>query len=148
MTPGRVSLKVVEDRLRIVADCVAGLRSLPAGTLEAFRSDPRNPATAESLLRRAIEALFDTARHVLSKAFGLGALEYREVALQSAARGLLASAETAGRFREMAGYRNRLVHHYEAVTVQELHRILHERLGDLEAVAAALQTAAASLAKP
>jgi len=80
MTPTGVDLKVVHDRLAIVAACVADLRRLPLSALQEFRADWRNPAAADSLLRRAIEALFDAVRHLLGKGFGLGALEYREAA--------------------------------------------------------------------
>lgn len=80
MTPGPIDLKIVADRLAIVASCLEALRRLPTASLDDFRGDWRNAAAADSLLRRAIEALFDAARHILAKGFGLGPLEYREVA--------------------------------------------------------------------
>ena len=61
MTPGAINLKVVADRLGTVAECVAALRRLPAGDSEEFHGDWRNAAAADSALRRAIEARFDTA---------------------------------------------------------------------------------------
>ena len=59
MTRGPIDLKVVGDALGTVAECLEGLRSLPAGTLEEFLGDRRNPPAAESYLRRGIQALFD-----------------------------------------------------------------------------------------
>jgi len=146
VTPGAVDLKVVHDRLRIARTCVAGLRSLPADTLDDFCSDLRNPAAADSLLRRAIEALFDTARHLLSKAHGLGALEYREVARHAHEKRIIADQDLARRFQEMAGYRNRLTHFYDEITSEELFDILRHRLGDLDAVREALIESATELA--
>jgi uncharacterized protein YutE (UPF0331/DUF86 family) len=147
VTPGRIDLKVVEDRLGIARDCVATLRRLPRATLEAFLADERTPLAAESALRRAIEALFDTARHVLSKGFGHGALEYRDVARKAHERGLVTDPGLAGRFEQIAGYRNRLIHFYDAVTTKELFGILRDDLQDLEALADTLENAAKRLAK-
>lgn len=147
MTPGAVDLKLVRDRLRISADHVQALRRLPHQDLATFLADERTPSAAEPNLRRAIEALFDTTRHILSKAFGLGALEYREVARQAAMHGLVQDAKLAARFEQIAGYRNRLTHFYEAVTPEELFRILRHDLPDLDAIAAALEQAAVRLAR-
>mgnify|MGYP003541630387 CR=1 FL=1 len=147
MTPGRIDIKIVEDRLGIARDCLAALRRLPRTSLEAFLADERTPDAAESRLRRAIEALFDTARHILSKEFGHGALEYRDVARRAHERGLVADRALAGRFEQIAGYRNRPIHFYDAVTSQELLNIVRDDLPDLEAIADTLERAALGLAK-
>ncbi len=146
MTPGAVNLKVVEDRLAIVLRYVTALRGLPASTLEEFLSDPRNPASAESFLRRAIQALFDATRHLLSMGFGLGALEYKDVARLANEKGIVTDPHLAERFGKIAGYRNRMTHFYDQVTPEELFGILRDRLGDLESLADALRKAAAHLA--
>lgn len=44
----------------------------------------------------------------------------------------------AGLLRDMAGYRNRLVHFYSEVTAQELFHIRSSRLTDIETVLSAL----------
>ena len=80
MTPGRVDLKVVGDRLRAARRMADPLRAIPASSLQQFTADFRNTAAAESLLRRSIESLLDAARHLLAKGHGVGALEYREIA--------------------------------------------------------------------
>ena len=146
MTPGSVDLKVVSDRLDLVAEHVGELRALPAATFDEFRADRRNARAAEALLRRAIEALFDVARHLLAKCLGLGALEYREVARLAAQHGLIENCELAARFQEIAGFRNRLTHHYEDVTPAELFGVVASELGDLERLAGELGRAASRLA--
>lgn len=145
MTPTGISLKIVHDRLAYMDGCVEELRALPAGSLDEFRADRRTPRAADSLLRHGIQALFDTARHILAKGFGLSKLEYKEIAREATARGLIQSPELAERIEKIAGYRNRLVHHYENVTPEELLEIIRNDLGDLEAIAGELRAAARRL---
>lgn len=147
MTAGSIDLKVVSDRLAIVQSSLRDLRSLPVGSLTDFASDYRNPAAAESLLRRSIEALLDIARHLLAKGLGELALEYRQVAQQAFERGLILSPELAQRFKLIAGFRNRLTHFYAEVTTEELYRLVRDELGDLEEIAEELRQAVGRLAR-
>ena len=145
MTPGRVDLKVVADRLRAVRRMVDQLRALPAGCLHEFTADFRNAAAAESLLRRAIESLLDVARHLFAKGHGIGALEYREIARVAAEKGMVADPVLGERFLQIAGFRNRLTHFYEEVTAEEFQAILAGEIVDLERLAAELEVAAGRL---
>lgn len=145
MTRGRVDLKVVADRLGLARSCLADLRDLAAEDQATFSENRRNPAAAESFLRRAIEALFDTARHLLAKAYGIGGLEYREVARLCAERGLVTRSPLALRLLDIAGFRNRLAHYYHNVTAQEIFVVLQRDLTDLEAFADELEQTAARL---
>jgi uncharacterized protein YutE (UPF0331/DUF86 family) len=145
VTRGAIDLKVVRDRLEIVSVCLADLRALPQASLDEFLGDRRNPAAADSLVRRAIEAIFDTARHILAKGFGVGALEYRDVARRAAEHGVIDDKALGERFVRIAGFRNRLAHHYDDVTPAELFGILSADLPDLEALADALRRAAVRL---
>ncbi len=147
MTPGAVDLKVVGDRLQIVVSCLTDLRSIPSSSIDEYISDRRNPLASDAALRRALEALFDVARHLLAKGKGLAGLEYREVAKLAKEHGLIEDSELADRFHAMAGYRNRLTHHYDKVTEFELYEIITMRLDDIEAIADSLRSAAADLAK-
>ncbi len=145
MTPGAIDLKIVADRLAIVDAAVRDLRALPATDLETFTSDRRNVWSADALLRRGIEALFDTARHLLAKAHGRGGLEYREVARLASDLGLV-SPDLADAMVKIAGFRNRLAHYYDEVTPVELFGVISTRLGELEALTGALRSAAARIA--
>jgi uncharacterized protein YutE (UPF0331/DUF86 family) len=146
MTPGPIDLKIVRDRLALVEQSLDDLRSLPQADFEQFTSDRRNILAADAALRRGLEALFDVARHLLAKGLGVGSLEYREVARQAGEHGLLAEPALAARLVEMAGYRNRLTHHYDEVTPAELFSVISRDLGDFETIADALRSAAARLA--
>lgn len=137
MSPSRIDRGVVATKVEIVEDMLRGLEKLPAGTLDEFLADPRNPAAAESYLRRALEALLDLGRHVLAKGFGKPVVEY--AAIPDSLRELeVIPADLHPTFRRMAGYRNRRVHDYDRVTQEELHRIATERLGDFKALLASL----------
>lgn len=136
MMPGRVSKRVLTDRLSWIESMAAKIRSLPLTDKDEFLADYRNVGTAESCLRRALEALFDAGRHILAKGFGSGVSEYKEIALQLKTRGVLLEPESK-LLITLAGYRNRLVHFYHEVEPGELYEICAKRLDDVGRVAAA-----------
>ena len=138
MMPGPISKRVVSDRLDWVERMVGEIRSLPLDDRKLFFSDKRNVWTAESCLRRGLEALFDLGRHILAKGFGKGVTEYKEIALGLREQGVFAQ-EDAELLRVLAGYRNRLVHFYHEVDAEELYDICGQHLTDLERMAAAYQ---------
>ena len=145
MTPTDISLKVVRERLGHADKCLRGLRSLPTSSLDEFLSDPRNAWSAKTLVQEAIQAIFDTARHLAARGFGVGHLEYRQVVEYLVEQGLV--SKSMGRvFDQVAGYRNRLVHHYEGVLAEELFGITRDHLEDLEKIIAELRTGATGLA--
>lgn len=133
-----IQAKVVTDRIAWVRKMLAGIGSLPRDSLASFTADPRTPAAAESYLRRGLEALLDLGRHILAKGFGRAVTEYRDVARQLEKAGLLDSPEAALLAR-MAGYRNRLVHFYHEVSVEELYEVCTQGLSDIERVLQALE---------
>lgn len=137
MTPGTIKLEVVVERFAWVREMVDAMRAIPTGSLEEFLSDARDPAAAGSYLRRALEALLDTGRHVLAKGFGQGVVEYKEIG-EALARAGVVSPEHAALMVQMAGYRNRLTHFYNEVTHEELFGIVTTRLGDIDAVVEAI----------
>jgi uncharacterized protein YutE (UPF0331/DUF86 family) len=122
MSPSKIS-----KRIFLV---IAQITSLPLSDRDAFMSDSRNLWTAESCLRRALEALFDVGRHILAGAFGKGVSEYKEIASGLLECGVL-TAEQKAQLSILAGYRNRMVHF-------ELQQICAEQLGDITAIQDAL----------
>jgi uncharacterized protein YutE (UPF0331/DUF86 family) len=105
--------------------------------MDSFSSDPRNAASAESYLRRALEALMDLGRHILAKGFGRAVTEYKEIPRELHRKGVLQSTD-ASLMRELAGYRNRMVHFYDEVTTEELYHICHDQLSDVDTILADL----------
>jgi uncharacterized protein YutE (UPF0331/DUF86 family) len=133
MTPTGLRAKVIAERSAWIREMLSQLRTLPLDTHEAFRSDPRNVAAAESYLRRGLEALLDLGRHILAKAFGEAVSEYKEIAEVLVKKGVL-NKEEGEKLRRMAGYRNRMVHFYQEISDQELYEICSQELKDLECI--------------
>jgi uncharacterized protein YutE (UPF0331/DUF86 family) len=137
MNPSLLQAKVITERLAWVRQMVAQIRALPLDTYDTFRTDPRNVASAESYLRRALEAFLDLGRHVLAKGFGQVVVEYKDIARVLERVGVL-DQEQGALLRTLAGYRNRLVHFYHEISDLELYTICTQQLGDVETVVAAL----------
>jgi len=130
MSPGKLSKKVIGDRLAWIDKMVAEIRALPLGSYEEFSANRRDVWAAESCLRRALEAIFDLGRHILAKGFGLGVTEYKQIATELETAAVL-SHSRARLLSTLAGYRNRLVHFYHEVTSEELYEICRNNLDDL-----------------
>ena len=126
MTPARLQAKIVVERSAWIHEMITRLQSLPLDSLEGFQADSNIPAVAESYLRRALEAPFDLGRHILAKGFGQAASEYKEIARALAQRGVL-SEEEGKKLMKIAGYRNRMVHFYQEISIEEPLRNLHQR---------------------
>lgn len=131
MTPGQLRTKIVAERAAWIRRMVALLRALPGESFETFQSDSRNTAAAESYLRRALEGLLDLGRHILAKGFGQAVSEYKDIANALTHVGVL-DTQHGALLRQLAGYRNRLVHFYNEVSELELYEIRSKRLGDIE----------------
>ena len=133
MTPNLIRASVVSERIAWVREMIRSTRALPVASFEEFIDDSRNIASAESYLRRGIEALLDLGRHILAKGFAVAATEYKEIGPKLAGQGVL--TEDQGKLlRQIAGYRNRMVHFYHEVTREELYGLCTKDLEDIEGI--------------
>lgn len=130
MTKGKISISVINQRVLWIRQMMDSLNELPLQNKEEFFRDKRNVAAAESYLRRALEALFDIGRHILAKLFAFPASEYKEIAEKLHEKKVLAEKENS-LLRQMAGYRNRMVHFYHQVSPDELYEICSRHLDDV-----------------
>ncbi len=89
--------------------------------------------TAESCLRRSLEALLDVGRHLVAKLAGAGVAEYKAVGRSLGEHGVF-DTETADLLVKLAGYRNRMVHFYHEVTAAELFGICANELNDVDRI--------------
>ncbi len=139
MVPGKISKRVVSDRLAWVDRMLSEIRALPLESKSTFMQDTRNIWAAESCLRRTLEALFDMGRHIAAKGFGEAVTEYKEIASTLNRRSVI-SVSDFELMQKLAGYRNRLVHFYHDVSADELFEICASHLGDVEQIVNALRS--------
>jgi len=130
MVISNLNTKLIEDRLGFMNRAVARLRRLSRLEERTFLEDD-TPATAESYLRRSLEALFDVGRHIIAKTAGKPAVEYKEIAKALGENGVV-SKGLSEKLILMAGYRNRLTHFYHEVSDAELYVIVRDHLNDVE----------------
>ena len=138
MLPGKISKRVVSDRLAWVDRMLSEIHALPLESKTVFMQDSRNVWAAESCLRRALEALFDMGRHIAAKGFGEAVTEYKEIATTLKRYDVISVGELTV-MQKLAGYRNRLVHFYHDVSEDELYEICASHLGDVETIANSLR---------
>jgi uncharacterized protein YutE (UPF0331/DUF86 family) len=130
VSPGKLSKRVIGDRLAWLDKMVSEIRALPLDSYEEFSANQRDVRAAESCLRRALEAIFDLGRHILAKGFGKGVTEYKHIASELEKAGVLSHSQ-ANLLSTFAGYRNRLLHFYHEATFEELYEICRDNLDDL-----------------
>jgi uncharacterized protein YutE (UPF0331/DUF86 family) len=127
MVAEHIDREIVTQRALWITEMIDALKELPIDNEAEFFSNRHNVAAAESYLRRALEALFDLGRHILAKGFAFPATEYKEIANK-----LFEKKVVTHLMRQMAGYRNRMVHFYHEITPKELFDICHNHLDEIK----------------
>ena len=137
MTPSQIRASVVSERIAWVRKMIRSIQALPINSFDEFKADSRNTASAESYLRRGIEALLDLGRHLLAKGFAIAVTEYKEIGPMLAKKGVL-TENNGDLLRQIAGYRNRMVHFYHEINDLELYNLCTKNLDDIEQILTAL----------
>ena len=125
----------IESKLGIIRESLSELEALSQLNGKEFIADKKNYAIAEHYLRRALEATFDIAGHIISRfpfSPGKRPSTLKDLAIALADKKIVDEKFGKETLVRMAGYRNRLVHFYDEVTEQELYEIIKTRLGDIE----------------
>ena len=138
MSPSKISKRVVADRLEWIERMVKEIQHLPLRDYPSFIADRRNVWSAESCLRRALEALMDLGRHIAAKSFGKGITEYKEIGSVLMDGGVFDNGACL-LFKILAGYRNRMVHFYNEISDEELFEICSSQLSDILETAAIIK---------
>ena len=130
---------LVQQRLLLLREYILRMSELARSDEDVFCQNTTVSAAAESYLRRALEVVFNIGRHVLAKmGYTELSMEYKSIARGLAQQGIV-SEELGEKLTRMAGYRNRLVHLYHQVTVEELYHIITENLSDFRAFSDSIQ---------
>ena len=129
-----MALEFNQDKIRkITSEILAALsrleelKSLPKAD---FLRDQHKIGSAKYSLIVAIEGSLDLANHLIAKNGFRTPEDYADTFRVLAEKGVFDDEFTKA-LMQMARFRNRLVHIYWEVDVEELFRILQDRLGDI-----------------
>ena len=137
MDTSSLNVSLLRKQIGLVRHSLQRARQLAALDEAQFLSSEDNFLIADSLLRRALEAMLDAGRHVVAK-MGLGhADQYADIPRILGDRSII-PASVAEKAAGLARLRTRLVHLYWQVTPAEMHSLLRTRLDDLAAFCDAL----------
>lgn len=104
-----IDARRVRERLAYIGEQVEDLRQLVAQSGTALLQDSWKVRGVRYTLQTAIEAMIDILYHLAAKALSFAPAHAREAVDHLSQHGLI-TAEEARLFREMIGFRNRLVH--------------------------------------
>jgi uncharacterized protein YutE (UPF0331/DUF86 family) len=119
---------LVAKKLALIETCVQELRSLARPA--AIRTDVREERFALHTLQIAIQAALDVASHIVSDD-RLGEPETNRELFDLLVRAGRLPASLATTLRDMAGFRNVIVHGYQDVNLGILEDVLENHLDDL-----------------
>jgi uncharacterized protein YutE (UPF0331/DUF86 family) len=128
--------ELIAKKLAVIETCVRELRTLARP--EAMRHDVRERRFVEHTLQLAIQAALDVASHIVSDD-RLGEPETNRALFDLLAGAGRLPKELASTLRDMAGFRNVLVHGYQDVDLRIVEEILRGHLDDLLAFVAAIR---------
>jgi uncharacterized protein YutE (UPF0331/DUF86 family) len=120
---------LVAKKLALIESCLSDLRRL--ANPSAIDTDVREQRFVEHTLQIAIQAALDVASHIVSDR-RLGEPRTNRELFDLVHRDGWLDADLAASLRNMAGFRNVLVHGYDDVDLGVVRDVLVNRLGDLE----------------
>ena len=138
MPPQPIKTQSILPRLDGIARDVGMLRTLGKLPPQEFVRE-ENFIRAQFYLRRALEGVFHSGSHVLSRIPGGRVTEYKGITTRLGEVGVVTRDFARDSLKPMAGYRNRLTHFYADVQPEEIQRIINQKLGDFDRFAAAVK---------
>jgi uncharacterized protein YutE (UPF0331/DUF86 family) len=128
--------ELIAKKLAVIETCVHELRTLARP--DAIRGDVRERRFVEHTLQIAIQAAIDVASHIVSDE-RLGEPDTNRALFDLLERGGRLEGPLASTLRDMAGFRNVIVHGYQAVDLAIVEDVLRNHLDDLLAFVAAVR---------
>lgn len=128
--------ELVAKKLAVIETCLADLRRLARP--EQIAVDVREERFVEHTLQMAIQAALDVASHVVSDE-RLGEPRTNRELFELLAKAGYLEPGLVRSLQAMAGFRNVLVHGYEAVDLGIVRDVLERHLGDLDGFVAAIR---------
>jgi len=138
MSPGEIDVEVVWRHLAALRESLSVLSTRSEISLEELDADIERRWMVERGLQLCAQNTLDIATHIAASR-GRDVPDYASAIDELGRLGVL-SYEFVREFRSVAGFRNVLVHGYLDVDLDVLYVLLHERLGDFESFAEAVET--------
>jgi uncharacterized protein YutE (UPF0331/DUF86 family) len=127
---------LIAKKLALIETCIRELRTLARP--DTIDQDIREQRFVEHTLQLAIQAALDAASHIVSDE-RLGEPRTNRELFEILARHGWLSPELASTLRNMAGFRNILVHGYDTVDLSIVKDIVTNHLGDLTSFVEAIR---------
>lgn len=127
----------VVTKFEMLDQFLAVLRQLSQTELEAYLKDVVLIGSMRYYLQVSIECCLDVAAHVISSERYRAPKDYADTFTVLEENGII-PAELGHRLRQMAKFRNRLIHLYGEIDDQAVYRIACEDLDDIEAFKTAI----------
>jgi uncharacterized protein YutE (UPF0331/DUF86 family) len=100
-------------------------------TFEEFAANPEKTWAVEHGLQISIQIILDVGNQLLAQRGENNLDDYTDVIIRLGNAGILPK-QFAQRIKQMAGFRNILVHEYTEIDLKEVYRVLQENLSDFE----------------
>jgi uncharacterized protein YutE (UPF0331/DUF86 family) len=121
----------IRDLLGNMAEAQRQLRELGRLSETKFLSDFRNTESAKYLLIVATEAAIDICNHIVARSGGKAPQDYADC-FAILAELAVVTPDLANRLKNMARFRNLLIHLYWRVDNRRVYEIIQNNLGDLD----------------
>lgn len=119
----------IRQKLHFMRENIELLEQFKGMDQESFSSNPITEAAALRMLQVSIEAMLDICSHIIAReGWGL-AKTYVEIVELTVKHGLI-SSEKADIYKNMARFRNRIIHLYDRVDPEEVLNIINNHLDD------------------
>mgnify|MGYP001815236327 CR=1 FL=1 len=143
MGPGEIDEQVIRRHLADLRESLEVLSPRSGVSLDELDADTELLWVVERGLQLCAQNALDIATHIAASR-GRDVPDYAS-AIDELARLDVLDRDFVREFRNVAGFRNVLVHGYLEVDLGLLHTLLHERLGDFESFAAHVESYLESL---
>lgn len=122
----------ITNRIDIITNNLRELRKIQASSLEVFLFDRQMIAAAKYFLQTSIEAMIDIGNHIIAR-LRFGVPENNFHTFELLIQNKVLDKNKLSTYRQMAKFRNLVVHLYHIVADEKVYQILQENLDDFDA---------------
>jgi len=126
-----VDRDIIQNRISYIEDNIRKMTELANLTEKEFLDRFYYVMSAKYLLQTSIEAMLDIVHQIIARQRYRAPRSYAEAFTILVEQGIL-PVENENTYRQIAKFRNRVVHLYHEVDNKEMFRILKECIGDIQ----------------